>query len=521
MRSLLTFFLCLSSYSWAADHYVTQDGAGAMDGTSLSDAWSLDLLNNIGSWAATPTAGKISPGDTVWLNGTITEKITIQRSGTAGSPVTIRFATNAKMSQPGWSGAILDLNGRSYITVDGGANGIIESTDNGTPDTHTTSYNATGVLGMGSSNIIVRNLTVRNLYVKTSTSDQRYGGFGVRFSALSSGTYSNVLVEDCVFHDMEEGAGFGYRANPTTGIKVTRCLIYNVDDGVTVVDGNNGSSASDVEISYNRIYGFALWDDVIDNLFHHDGVHVLANGGSSTLTNVRLFGNVVGSDFGSKATSGLYVAGRVSGAYVYNNVLIGIPNKPNNGLVTVKTWSIGEVYIYNNTFVSDGGTTGYAIYLNGSNSYSPGGIVEMKNNLFVGVMAVNVSYSSVWTLTSDYNLGFELPATRNYSYSSTGSGSYKTIAQWQGLGFDANGVYNADPQVQLDYTIGAGSAARGEGENLSAIFTVDAAGAARPAAGAWDIGAFQYSDGEGGPIPTEPAKLRGRRRAGSKLLLTP
>jgi hypothetical protein len=497
-----------------ATHYITQSGAGAANGTTEANAWSAAAFNTGSNWAATPTAGKISPGDTVILNGNVTTALIFQGSGTSGNPITLLFATGATMSKAGWDGAIIDINNKSYLVVDGGTNGIIESTNNGSASGgYATQFGATGVSGTSlttTTDITVRNLTIRNLYVRTDDTDDG-SGFAVRMSALSSGTFSNILVEDCTFHDMEEGVSFGFRPIPTENLTVRRCTIYNIDDGISVASGTANSVCRNIFFHDNRIYDFANWDDSIDNSYHHDGIHLVTTGSGSYIENIRIYNNVIGSGFGTRATSGIYVSSGCTDALVFNNILIGDPNTPGNGLVTVKTWIGDTVGIYNNVFIGNG-TSGSAIYLNGGDS--AGGTVDIKNNIFTAITATNVSVSDRWTLTSNRNLGYQLRSGWEYSYSSTISGSLKTIPQWQELGFDADSVYNQDPLLTETYRLGAGSPAIGEGENLSAFFTTDADGNTRPASGAWDIGAYQYDSSPPPPPPAAP----GRRRRGAKLL---
>src|SRR5438132_776393 len=78
-------------------------------------------------------------GTIVHLCGTFTgtlnsTMLTAQGSGASGNPVTLLFETNANFTSPAWNspnGAI-NIGGRNFITIDGGTNGIIQNTANGT-----------------------------------------------------------------------------------------------------------------------------------------------------------------------------------------------------------------------------------------------------------------------------------------------------------------------------------------------------------------------------------------------------
>src|SRR4029078_1446361 len=89
-------------------------------------------FNTSSSWGT--SGGQIGPGDVVHLCGTITNSLQAHGSGQSGSPITIYFKPGASISMPVCPGnlaACLNISGRSYITIDGGGTGIIESTQNG------------------------------------------------------------------------------------------------------------------------------------------------------------------------------------------------------------------------------------------------------------------------------------------------------------------------------------------------------------------------------------------------------
>lgn len=72
MRKILAFaFLLMTTPAYATNYYVTQAGAGAMDGTSLLNAWSVSQYN-----AATLDAA----GNTVFFDGVLTSQV-VPKSG--------------------------------------------------------------------------------------------------------------------------------------------------------------------------------------------------------------------------------------------------------------------------------------------------------------------------------------------------------------------------------------------------------------------------------------------------------
>src|SRR5438270_4206282 len=120
----------------AKTFYIAGNSSRTTGGTSCSDALSVAWFNNTSSWGT--ASHQISAGTTVFLCGTFTGKpgqqlLTVHGSGNSSSPIIIKFLTGAVLSAPYWSsnGAI-HIDGMNYIVVDGGTNGIIQNTANGT-----------------------------------------------------------------------------------------------------------------------------------------------------------------------------------------------------------------------------------------------------------------------------------------------------------------------------------------------------------------------------------------------------
>ena len=145
--------------------YIAQNATGSNNGSSCANAYAVSFFNTSSNWGN--GTGKISPGTTVHLCGTITSQLVGQGSGTSGSPITIYFEPNAKISMP--AGTLMNMQNENYIVIDGGTNGILENTDNGTNLDNQIA--ASGIYASGSGNLEIKNLTIQNLYVHTSTSD--------------------------------------------------------------------------------------------------------------------------------------------------------------------------------------------------------------------------------------------------------------------------------------------------------------------------------------------------------------
>ncbi len=138
----LMFVILAAGFSTASDIYIAQNAAGANTGADCSDAHAAAWFNSSSNWGS--NSGLIGPGTTVHLCGTFTAPagssgyLTFHGSGTSGKPITLLFESGAVLTAPYWgndpngfSGAI-NASGLSYITVDGGTNGTIQATSNGT-----------------------------------------------------------------------------------------------------------------------------------------------------------------------------------------------------------------------------------------------------------------------------------------------------------------------------------------------------------------------------------------------------
>lgn len=154
--------LLLASFVYGADIYITQNTSGANTGADCANAHSAAWFN-----------ANATGGNTYHLCGTFTgaansTMLTIPVSGSAGNILYVLFETGAVLTSPQWhaNGAIY-ITGKSYVTIDGGTNGLIENTDNGTSKTYH-AYSA-GILASGSY-LTIKNLTINNIYQNEGSS---------------------------------------------------------------------------------------------------------------------------------------------------------------------------------------------------------------------------------------------------------------------------------------------------------------------------------------------------------------
>src|SRR5712671_235233 len=133
--SILGLFL-IALPARANDIYMAQGGAGG--GTSCANPVDVGFFNNAANWGT--GSNQIGPGTTVHLCGTTTTSagacsfFKFLGSGTSGSPIKLLFEANAIL-QANYlcnlsSDGTINTNGKSYVTVDLGSNGVVQATAN-------------------------------------------------------------------------------------------------------------------------------------------------------------------------------------------------------------------------------------------------------------------------------------------------------------------------------------------------------------------------------------------------------
>ncbi len=518
VKFLISFLIVLSSVC-AKDHYISQSGIGGADGSSAANARAVSWLNTSGNWGE--GAGKVSAGDTVRLAGTISSPITVHGSGAAGKPITILFETGAKLSGPGLRGNWITVDTKDYITIDGGAsgiiggrganlagaNGVIENTDNGTGRGN--QVNTTGIFTRGCRHIIVRNLVIRNLYVRTDIEDMAGEGHGFYMDDDNRRGINNHLISNCHLNDMRVGVAWEYGPN-TSDLTMNQVTTTRVNFGGRCGGWGAGVSGTRLNVTHCWIYDFLNWDNYSKNdKYHHDGFFIWAVSGA-TWAEANFVGNIIGPHYTTypggynSATAGIFTQGGIAGPInIYNNTF---PNDgkggPSDGIVSLSTTGTGVFRVLNNTFI---GGTG-ANQLNFSAMTGGKLTILIRNNIFTGPdRAIGSLFRNGVTINSSHNLGYRLVANP-FSWGTGGDGGGISLASWKSATKqDANWI-TANPRLTETYRLVRGSPAIGAGENLSQYFSTDAAGNSRPASGPWDVGAFMF--GEGVEIPPDSSAPR-------------
>lgn len=475
------------------DLAVAQSAAGAANGSSCANARAVSFLNAAANWGRGKT---ITPGTVVGLCGTITSSIVVPGSGAPGKPVTLLFMPGAKLSEPACS-PCFSASGRSWLVVDGGADGVIESTNNGTHlGLHTPS---TGIVANHCSNCRFTNLLVRNIYVHDGSGDNTEVDQTQTRSIFASG--SDLRIDHSVFHD----AGWSVFVDMDNGdhdIHVDHNNIYNVDHGLITSSDTAGGSFGPIWFNNNHVHDLANWD-TDSNAYHHDGIHcyTVAAGRPMHITDFYIYDNRFDGSIGDNATSWIFMedssgssatpcADATSKIWLFNNV--GIASRDlGNGVFGMFS---GRTFAYQNTIIGASSEPGSVGLNTGGSFVGPG---ALRNNLFSSV--------NTW-LSSDPAMfpGGEIDNNVYADGDPNGNGWYCNgfvgeVAQWRSCaGGDAHALVVRSAGLAAGGRPLPGSAVLGAGGILHdlckgnlAPLCRDIDGNLRPVRMAPDAGAFQ------------------------------
>src|ERR1700730_3590311 len=301
----------------AKDFSVAANQATSGTGTVCSTAKPVSWLSNAASWGTGST--QIGPGTTVHLCGLITgtpgqQLFVVRSNGTSTSPITIKWEPNAILSAPYWSamGAIY-ASGNSYIVFDGGTNGMIRNTANGTNGAYKQSSRA---LYVSSCNgCVVKNLTIANLYVRTAATDLAPTQTAINCVIFLNA--NNFTISHLTCHD----AGWALAGNGNN-LTIEYSNLYNIDHGLACGAAGRMSGFS---IHDNHIHGYVNWDSPT-NAYHHDGLHLWGQNGG-VITNGAIYNNLFDGDSGVNITAHIFLQDSVKNISVYNNVFLVPSNR--------------------------------------------------------------------------------------------------------------------------------------------------------------------------------------------------
>jgi len=500
--TLLCLFFTVSAR--AEDLYIGQSSAGGDTGVNCANQKSVTWFNTAGSWGS--GGGLISAGDTVHLCGTITTSLNVQDSGAAGLPITILFEPGAKISKTACGpNGCLSTNSNSYIIIDGGTDGIIESTDMGTGLGGNSADFNVGIKAGGGGNCEIKNLHIRNMYVRTSNDDVLNSSgtklaynlpIGIQFNG------SNMLIHDNIIHDHGTAIQNFYQANDT-GIEVYNNEIYRVGHSYALAGGNGQMTQGIFKYYNNYIHDYANWDSEGCSIAHTSGIHVYGNwngskiygSGELWIYNNRMIGSgacMTGQIFTETGTDPWTdVPASTASLRVFNNFLTAGPG--DNDGVNLLGASGGNNEIYNNTVI--GGGKGFCISA-GAKSTS----VKIKNNYFANCKQLIYAYANT-AISPNFELDYNVYATcSSYTCFWVGTASHSNFVSYRANilihdYFDIHSYADLTGTGGIDPTTGRpapGSLVMNSGFDLSVLgyneLNSDIEGS--PHGATWNIGAY-------------------------------
>ena len=336
---------------------------------------------------------------------------------------------------------------------------------------------SSGIWAVG--NTTATSLTVNNCVI------QNNGGWGIRLNKVytAGGDLSNNTITDIGWGSIRDNNEY----SGIEGVLDNFNVFGNTITGTAPLGCKNGGSLG------NYCHGiYALNSTVATNIYSnviHDNLY--GNGvklkGSANVYRNNIYGNE-GSGIECGGNGADDVIYQIFYNLIYNNNITSTGGM--NG-ITEQTMGAGTITlsIYNNTLYMNAGT--------GQNEFKLSDIVavlNLKNNIiFTTPTRRTIQFNDVQTgsVAIDYNLQWRADGVPNMIV----SGSTKTWEQWQGLGYDTNGV-NEDPLFTNpgsdNFTLQSTSPCRDAGTDVS--LTEDYAGITVPQFGTQDIGAHEFLD---------------------------
>ena len=531
----------------AADFYVGQNATGADSGADAADHHSLAWLNNAANWSA--GAGKVNPGDTVHLVGAFSSPLIVAGSGTVAKSVTIYFEPGANFTSPCWpSAGAIQLNSQSYLVIDGGSNGVIQNTANGTQLANST--NSEGIVG-GIWHSTIQNLNIKNIYVNNPAVLDR-----TRYGVCMDLFGSYLTVKNCTISDGDTLISF---SGPTPGgiavvndIQFLNNTFRNFNHGLNLGIGNGDVSGQNVTwnnctIAGNNFDWSVNWDNAwngTDSPRHLDNIIFFDNTFDPTvvMNGLYIFQNTFGKNFGVHNTSSVFldfaIPSQLKNVYIYNNLFLAAANTWGNGFIANSAAT--NCWIFNNTMYGTA-STGGGITAGGSNVFIYNNILYSGTGTTLKAYTSDVVSSSQSvandnavtsgyfnTLWSDYNcIPVAAPTFQWVLNNLAGSGLWLSgiftgLRNWQNwynedATLTAFNQLHADPHSTTSMPVfnpgtyiptAADTSVRAAGKNLTTLLPNDPTmlrdfnGVLRPTTDRWTIGAFE-------PMATPPSQSTG------------
>ena len=528
MKTIKIIFLLLLLFAspvCATDWYVDIDNDGGTEnGTTWATAWG--KLTDI-VW------GSISAGDTIWISdGEYNQRLSIGASGSDGSPISIK---------PGGAHPTLSSGHTGTVYIDGTGGGSYEGLSVSSKDYVTIN----GQVGASSDcYIVVRDWYFSGVSIGGSSDHVTIQYLEVTGNNIVEGACSGVFwhvtghdamgeLAYCKVHDQNYGDELWIVYEGSVGaytnydsLKIHHNDIFNFhadavklatnntsfynnkihDRGVYIADHPDGiqSYGSYVKIYNNEFYNFirSPADGLGNSYIRHnpdaDGGHPWSDPHHYYVYN-NLFYETRTPD-GSSVFRGLEISftdtsiKTVNNIYIYNNTIAGVPYAGLgiyflNGEIS---GDVSDIYIENNIIVDCARNMSTAMQLTPGSNLTYGDHGESVD--------VVVDYNSIYASSGIYHTGILYNGSL-YSYA-----DFLALNKGQ-----ANGLHSGstmiDPDLNASYQPADSQAGVvGEGVALNGAFTTDKNSISRGTA--WDIGAYEFAEGNFALAPVAPKNLR-------------
>jgi hypothetical protein len=496
--------------------YIAQTAVGSANGSSCTNAYAVTFFNTSSNWGL--GGSQIGPGTTVNLCGTLTTELTAHGSGSSGSPITISFQSTAAISLPACdnTNGCLNIDGLSYIIVDGGTpcgpgtacnfnlsgTGVIQNTQNGSALMYQQSVFGITAASSGCSNCEVKNLLIYNLYQHTSSTDVT--NFGATASIAFAGCSGCITkIHDLTIHDSTAGVQY-VPGSSDNGLQIYSTDIYNVVGGINLATSKSSNTMTGAAIHDNHIHDLSNWSTTTC-YYHIDGIHAwgLTNG---VISGVSFYNNLMDGNYGSCPTGTVFFEGYTHDDLFYNNVFVPTYTQEAAGIVGINGFND---QFYNNVVLGQAKAGDQCVNFGYSpdswTPYTPS--MRGENNIIENCgTLMNFNSNPTLALTAwNYNAYGQLPSGGTVVYNGTW---YYSLASWQSYcSCDSHSVIpssgiTASLGLNMSGTPQLGSPVINAGTNLMSlgITVLDSSTSAgntvtpmaRPATGAWTIGAGNY-----------------------------
>jgi hypothetical protein len=495
----LLLSLCLASAgsARAATYSVSPSGSNGNPGTSAQPWLTIQKAANT-----------MVAGDTTIVEpGYYPEKVVSMANGTAANPIT--FLAQAGVTNDGFD-MLKNYNVANGFSITKDEIPVYEPGPGGT-------YVGFVIRLVGIGNVLenfqLGNIASTNGIASTNNYNFYNLAVGGAFNVVSNGNLFNVnatvvnmggfsnVVENCLIN-VTFGNDCFHMANGTNNA-IRCCVVSNV-----VMVGSSQSGVHTDFVQMSGSYGANNQGTLIERNIVYPGAIQVCNMdsaapysvGTTTFRNNIFFGSALHASIWTPNTA-FYNNAFILCGMNFSEELYFISGDPKNGTPY-------NCSVFNNLFIECGSWSSQPT----SGFYTNPGSSPSTNNFRADYnYASGFGWQPKYTYLADANVGDNVligihdisggnPGFANFPYTNT---SILTCV-------DPNCAAGSSPVListnyNFDLHLLASSILRNAGTNLSAIFTNDFAGNARPATGAWSLGPFQFTESA---VISPPSNLR-------------